>query len=49
MTYRAAKSVVDKLVEIGISRQFAEIYPMVFYAPEVLKVSLTPSLEPELP
>jgi Fic family protein len=46
VTYPAAKATIDKLVEIGILREFRDAYPKVFYAPEILRVSRTPAEEP---
>jgi Fic family protein len=43
VTYPAAKSTIDKLVEIGILAEHAGAYPKVYFAPEILKASKTPS------
>lgn len=47
VTYRAAKLTIEKLVEIGILKEFPDKYPKVFYAPTILRVS-RPS-EPTMP
>ena len=49
VTYPAAKSTIDKLVEIGILFEHAGAYPKVYFAPEILRVSRTPSDDDESP
>lgn len=45
VTYPAAKSTIDKLIEIGILSEHEGAYPKVYFAPEILRASRTPSDE----
>lgn len=47
VTYRAAKMTIDKLVEIGILREYEGTYPKVFFAPMILRVSRPPEPQAE--
>ena len=46
VTYPTAKSTLDKLVEIGILQEFANRYPKIYYAPEIVRISSAPG-EPD--
>lgn len=46
VTYPAAKSAIDKLVEHGILREYAGTYPKVYYAPAILAASRPPERPP---
>jgi Fic family protein len=39
VTYPAAKSAIDRLIELGILRELGGTYPKIFYAPEILRAS----------
>lgn len=39
VTYRAARNTIDKLIDGGILVEIPEIYPVVFIAPEIMRVA----------
>ena len=47
ITYPAAKSTVDKLVDAGILRTWENTYPKVFHAPAIMRASRPVEPDPE--
>lgn len=39
VTYRAARSTIDKLIDLGILVEISRLHPTAFYAPEIMRVA----------
>lgn len=46
VTYRAALMTLEKLVELGILREYPRVYPKLFFAPSITRISQAPGESP---